>query len=695
MPSRARAVRAPLVLLLLAAVPAASPRERPPAPPSVLVVTVDTLRPDALGFAGGRNETPNLDALAREGCRFPAAVSPVPLTLPAHASILTGRLPARHGVRDNGQVLGRDVPTLAERFATAGYANDAFVAGYPLRALFGLDRGFARYDDTLPAGSEGWLERKAPDVTAAALEWLRTAPRPFFLWVHYYDPHDPYTPPPAFRGPGPRGAYDGEVSFADHAIGALRAGVPEADRASLLTLFAADHGESLGEHRERAHGYFVYDTTVLVPAVIHWPGHVAPRESRAPVRLVDLAPTLLDLAGLPALPDTDGVSLAPLLAGRPLPPEPAFVESQQPWTTYGWSPLAAVRHGGWKYVRAPRPELYDLARDPGEEADRSRSEPSRRAVLESLLDRFERQSAARAARADDPAVMESLRALGYVGGAPPAGPPPAGLADPKDRIPQRDALMDAESRLRAGDHAGALARFEAVLAVEPRNRFATLRSGIALLKKGDARGAAARLRAAVALDPGQAESRYALADALTRAGQEAAAIPEWMEAVRLQPRRVAAWSNLGTALGRAGRPVEAERAFAEALALQPDDPQLLANRAFAARAAGRPRDALAFLRRSAERSPAGAFAFAGPVGLLILAGEGPADDARAWLARARPGELDYALARFELARLEADRGDTASARAALADAVRADPRLRARAESQPRLAPLLLASPGG
>ena len=683
-------VRTVLATLLAGVVPAASPREIPPSRPSVLLITVDTLRPDALGFVSGRNATPNLDALAREGCRFPSAVSPVPLTLPAHTSILTGLLPARHGVHDNGQVLGRDMPTLAERFAAGGYATGAFVAGYPLRAPFGLDRGFARYDDTLPTGSEGWLERKAPDVTEAALAWLRTAPRPFFLWVHYYDPHDPYTPPGAFFGPGLRGAYDGEVAYADHAIGALRAGVPERDRAGLVTVFTADHGESLGEHRERTHGFFLYDTTTVVPAIVHWPVHIGPRVSRAPVRLVDLAPTMLDLAGLAPLAAADGVSLAALLGGRKQPDEPAFLETQQPWITYGWSPLAAVRHGGFKYVRAPRPELYDLARDPGEETNVLASEPSRASSLQALLERFERLPRVRsAARSGDPSVMESLRALGYVGGAPAAGPAPAGLPDPKDKIAQRDALIDAESRLRGGDFAGALARFEAVLAVEPRNRFATLRSGIALLKKGDARSAATRLRAAVTLDPEQAESRYALADALTRAGDEAAAIPEWMETVRLQPRRAAAWSNLGTALGRVGRFTDAERAFAEALRITPDDPLLLANRAFAVRAAGRPQDALAHLRRSAERAPVGAFAFAGPLGLLILATHGSADEARSWLARARAGELDFALARFELARLEAARGDAAAARAALAEAVRADARLRARASALPALAPLL------
>src|SRR6185295_1217090 len=166
-------------------------------------------------------------------------------------------------------------------------------------------RGFDRYDDTLPVGAEGWLERSAPDTSEAALAWLRDAPRPFFLWVHYYDPHDPYTPPRAFWRPGPRGAYDGEVAHVDHAIGRLRAGIPETDAQPLVTVFTADHGESLGEHQERAHGFFIYDTTVVVPAVVRFPGRVASARSDAPARLVDLLPTILDLAGLPGLPGTD------------------------------------------------------------------------------------------------------------------------------------------------------------------------------------------------------------------------------------------------------------------------------------------------------------------------------------------------------------------------------------------------------
>ena len=226
---------------------AASPSPPPGAAtrptPSILLITIDTLRPDALGWVAGRNTTPAIDRLAREGVRFRAAVSPVPLTGPAHASLLTGLLPRRHGVRDHGQVLGPAIPTLAERLRVRGYSTAAFVSGYPLQRFLGLDRGFDVYDDTLPHGSEGWLERKATETTAAAAAWLRTARRPFFAWVHYYDAHDPYEPPRPFWKPGPRGAYDGEVAYVDDAIGRLREGLgPLAEGGDLLVVLAADHG---------------------------------------------------------------------------------------------------------------------------------------------------------------------------------------------------------------------------------------------------------------------------------------------------------------------------------------------------------------------------------------------------------------------------------------------------------------------
>ncbi len=543
--------------------------------PNVLMITVDTLRPDALGWVAGRGETPTIDRLAETGLAMPKAVSPVPITLPAHASILTGLIPRRHGVRDNGQLLAATVPTLGEALATGGYSTAAFVSGFPLQRIFGLDRGFNHYDDTLPEGREGWLERRAGDTTAAALDWLRSAPEPWFAWVHYYDPHDPYDPPRTFWQPGPRGPYDGEVAYTDHAIGTLLDGLTLPDARPRLTILTADHGEALGEHRETTHGYFIYDSTVTVPMILHWPGTIEPRRSDHPARLVDLAPTVLDLLDLPALGNTDGHSLRPLIAQSEVKPAPAYIETRLPWVYFGWAPLKAVRDQGWKLVVAPKPELFDLDADPAESRNLINEARREARRLQALLKEIEaRPMVGMSAALADPESLAKLRALGYVGSGGGADEPPANLPDPKDRVEMRQTLLDAEALMKGGQFNAAVARFDAVLADEPNNRFATLRAGTALLKAGQHTAAVPRLKRAVELDPARAEARYVLGEALLHLGRFAEATPQWMELVRLQPRRFEAWANLAAALHGDGQSAQAADAVKRALALAPDEEPL-------------------------------------------------------------------------------------------------------------------------
>jgi len=672
-----------------AAAPAAGAGERP----NVLLLTVDTLRPDALGWVAGRNPTPRLDELAAGGFRFPAAVSPAPLTLPAHVSLFTGLLPRRHGVRDNGQVLpgveAGGPPTLAEALAGRGWATAAFVSGFPLASEFGLDRGFGRYDDAFTAGRGDRLERPAAATAAAALAWADAAAEPWFLWVHFYDPHDPYEPPAGLARPGPRGAYDGELIAVDRAVGALRDGVAAASARELLTVFAADHGESLGEHGEATHGFFVYQSTVAVPLVFHLPGSIAAGESAAAARLLDVAPTVLDLLGLPAWEGIDGVSLAPLLAGRAQRPPPAYVESRRPWLSYRWAPLAAVVDGGWKLIAAPRPELYDLAADPGETENLIDRQRRRARELQAALRAVEARPAATAASRDDPETLARLRALGYAaGGGAPAGEPPPGRPDPKDRIALWNLLGEAEALLDQGRPREAAAKFEAVLAEEPDNPFALSRAGAALAEAGDFAAALPRLRRAADLDPDQPETRRALAFALNRLGRHREAAGEWMEAVRLQPRRAAFWVNLGGSLGLAGETERAVEAFRRAADLEPDDPAFWIRLAFARHAAGDRSGAARDLARAAGLTGADAFPHAGALGLLLAGLDRPAE-ARPWLKRSRPGEPEYAEARYRLAGLLAET-DPAAARAALAEAIAAEPELQRRAAADPRLRGLLL-----
>ena len=638
MTRRAAGIAAPLVCAAaLLAVSAAPP---PPGPaPSVLLITVDTLRPDALGWVAGRNATPAIDGIAAEGFRFPAAVAPVPLTHPSHSAILTGLWPRRLGLRDNGQVLGSAPATLAELLKGRGYSTAAFVSGYPLSAAFGLDRGFDRYDDTLAAEAGSDPERPAAATTAAATAWLQSARGPWFVWIHYYDPHYPYTP-----------SYDREVAAVDAAIARLRS---VAAGEHTLTVFAADHGESLGEHGEGTHGFYIYDSTVLVPLVFHFPGRIAAGESRAAARLIDLAPTLLDLLGVPALDDADGVSLRATLEGRPQAIPPAYVETWQPWTSYGWSPLRAVRHDGWKWIAAPLPELYDLRGDPGESRNLFHSDHGKVRELERVRRTIAALPVQAAAASADPEALAKLRSLGYLGAGGTASEPPAtGLRDPKQGSAARELLTRADLALRAGDAEAALADFDAVLKDDPENRFALLRSAAALLALGNGEGAVPRLERAVRLDPDRAEARGLLADALMKSGRYDAAEQQAMELVRLQPRSPVAWVKLGNALGLSRRFDDAVAAFRRAAELEPHDPRWLARLAFAEHAAGRRAAAIASLQRLATLTGEERFPHAGALGILLLQ-EGRREEAHRWLARSRPEEGDYAEARKALAALEA------------------------------------------
>jgi choline-sulfatase len=677
----------------------------PSSPVNVLLVTFDTTRPDALGWVPGASpsaSTPHLDALAAAGLRFPRAAAPVPVTLPSHTSILTGLIPRRHGVRDNGQVVPPTVPTLATVLQGEGYTTAAFVSGFPLSRAFGLDRGFDHYDDHLPQGQGEQLERRAAETTAAAVAWLQTARPPWFLWVHYYDPHDPYAAPDAApdrdavaRGEALRRAYDGEVSYADGAFGGLWSAAQQRAAGALVTVFTADHGESLGEHGENTHGFFVYESTLAVPLVFHFPGVVVAAESEAGARLVDVAPTVLDLLGLQPPDGVDGVSLMPLLtdpaATMDLPP--AYLETQRPWISYGWAPLVAVRDEGWKWIAAPRPELYDLTEDPGETTNLVESHRPKARELQAALRAVEARPAAAAAESlEDPEAIARLRALGYAGaGTAPRGEAPAGLPDPKDKVELWDLLGRGEERFAAGDFAGALEFYEQVLKEEPENRYALGRSGLALVQSGTPEkmaAGAARLERAVALDPQRAEARQGLALAYVRLQRLEAAAEQLAALTRLQPRRPEHWLRLGAVLGQSGRAGDAAAAMAQAAALAPDDAATQIRWGFAAFGAGDVPQAIAALERGAALTGPEAFPHAAALGILLLRA-GREDEAVPWLARCQVREPEFAEARMELARVALRQGDRNAARRALVEAVAARPQLRSTLADDPALASLL------
>ena len=379
----------------------------------VLLITLDTTRPDRLGAYGNRGiETPNFDRLAREGVIFSNAVAVAPTTLPTHASILTGLYPLRHGARANSSfVLGPEQTTLAERLRRAGYATGAFVSAFVLDRRFGVYQGFEVYDDELPSAGDAIsvAERSADRTTDRAVRWLeRPHERPRFTWVHYYDAHAYWTPPSPFAELYPI-AYDGEIAFVDSQIGRLL----EAADADTVVVVVGDHGEALGEHGEGTHGILVQDATLRIPLVVRAPGGL-PSGVHVPTRVsqIDLVPSLLSLLGEPVPKGLDGRSFL-----QPPDPERAiYAENLEPRLQYGWARLAALYRGPFKYVDGPSPELYELARDPLESDDLAAGSADR---VESLR----REMRAIQAVADDtlrprnelePEELRRLRVLGYV-----------------------------------------------------------------------------------------------------------------------------------------------------------------------------------------------------------------------------------------------------------------------------------------
>ena len=370
-----RRLQASLLLLALVCAGCSQPQQQSPAPApaavqarNLVLITIDTLRADRVGAYGyARARTPHIDALAARGVRFEHAFATAPITLPSHASLMTGRYPPGHGSRHNGIKVDDKVPTLAKALSAAGFTSGAFVSAFPLDRRFGLNDGFAAYDDKMPReGRKRAENERAGRLTVdQAIAWLRlTPPGPgnrLFLWVHLFEPHAPYGDPKSGRPALDR--YDDEIAESDVQVGrVIEALGPEA--ASSLIVVAADHGEAFGEHGEVSHSLFVYDTTLRVPLIVAGPG-TRPVVVTSPVSLVDVAPTVLRLLGVTPF-DADGIDLAPSFGGAALAARELYAESFAPLLDFGWSPLRSLRRDSFKYIEAPKPELYNLSSDAGE-----------------------------------------------------------------------------------------------------------------------------------------------------------------------------------------------------------------------------------------------------------------------------------------------------------------------------------------
>jgi arylsulfatase A-like enzyme/Tfp pilus assembly protein PilF len=564
-----------LGMMLCAAAASACGRAADPRPPNVLLITIDTLRADRLGCYGRTTAaTPAIDGLAREGLRFERAYTPVPLTLPAHATLLTGLEPAAHGLLDNGMVARElGTPTIAERLRAGGYDTAAFVAAHVLNRIFGLDRGFALYDDG-PAEadeSEGFFHgvADARGRVDAALAWLRR-PRtgPFFLWVHLFDVHAPHVAPEGFGERFPD-AYDGEVAYVDTQVARLLRALDTMGVArDTLVVLTADHGEALGEHGEETHGILLHDATLHVPLLLRLPGRVpAGTDSARVVGLADVAPTVLELAGLSPNARVHGVSLL----RDPAAARPLWAASEYPARQYGWAALRALRSDGMKYVEAPRPELYDLARDPRELRNLAPERPDEVARWRARLRETERSLAAlrtgEGPAEADAETRERLAALGYARTGSAAAQGETGRVDPKDGVAEVGVIDRAYDALQRGDTAGAVAQFEGAVARFPTSPAAWTGRGLASEAAGDRKAAEAHLRRAEALDPTRAETLLRLAALAEARGDREEELRVRRRLALLFPRHAASRRQLAAALERSGRFAEAEAALREAQAL--------------------------------------------------------------------------------------------------------------------------------
>lgn len=543
---------AAIILLAACGKPA---RIRPPS--SIVVVTIDTLRADHVNA----RLMPALDAVARESVVFEQTITVAPLTLPAHASLLTGEYPPRHRVRDNQLFsLPQDVPTYSSQLHERGYTTGAFVSAVVLDHRYGLSRGFDKYDDEI-AGPE----RSADDTLARALRWLETARRPFFIWVHLFEPHAPYS----------TGSYAGEVTAVDRALSGFFKRLAEMKEWDDLVLsVTSDHGESLGEHGEQTHGFFVYDATLRIPWILKARG-LAPRRVPQLVRIVDQIPTLLDVAGVegkePGKSPVDGVSVASLLRGGSLGLE-AYSETFLPRDQFGWSALTSLRTAQFKYIDAPQPELYDLAADPGEARNVVAAREPDAVRLKRVLAAIARPPSGPSERAgSDPLLAEKMMALGYIGYSPAsANMPHSTLPDPKAKLAVYVLIMKALEQSESADIAGALNSLEKAERLDASVAQIWFLKGTLLGQIGKYDDAATALQRTISLNPGYTAARFKLALAWLRTGRANRAEEALREVVRQQPDDFRAWHNLAAIAYSRADLEQADALERKALALSPE-----------------------------------------------------------------------------------------------------------------------------
>jgi arylsulfatase A-like enzyme/Flp pilus assembly protein TadD len=556
---------------------------------NVLLITVDTLRADRLhcyGYQAG--STPVIDQLATEGFRFEQAFTQVPLTLPSHHSILSGTYPFYHGVRDNSQLAKKKPALVSELLRRNGYRTGAFVGSFMLDARFGLNRGFDLYFDHFDVSRNqrfdlSHIERPAEEVVQNALRWITENNRKFFAWVHLFDPHDPYSPPEPFKSRFPHSPYDGEIAYVDHTIETLFTGLKEKGLlANTHVILTGDHGEGLGEHEEFTHGFFVYDSTLHVPLIIR-PAHLVGKGQAIGdlVQTIDIAPTILRLLGLQPTGEMQGRSVAGLLRpndsvtrGAPANQE-GYFETLYPLRQFGWSELRGIRTARYKYIEAPKPELYDLFADPHEKKNLFQNQ---QAVANQMREVLRKQAAnylpteePRQGGALDPETLQMLQSLGYVAAAGMnTTRAPATRADPKEKIETYKKVVQALASANHGQSSVAVRLLEQVLGEAPEAISVRLILGLQQEKLGDLNKAIQQFSRVLAEDPQSSIAAFNLAQAWLQQGRVDEATAWHQYTLKIDPSFSQSYDALGIIYRNQKRWPESIAQFRKALEFGPD-----------------------------------------------------------------------------------------------------------------------------
>ncbi len=530
--------------------------------PNVILITIDTVRADHVGCYGAKDvHTPTLDSLARDGVVFERAISQVPLTWPSHAVILTGTYPFQNGVQDfTGSPLDPKFRSVAQAFKDHGYRTGAVVSAFVLDRSWGLARGFDFYDDAFSPEQFknrdlGLVERKAGETVTRALSWLqKNSQRPFFFWLHLYDPHSPYDPPEPYHTQFQSHLYDGEIAYADHELGRLIAWLKHNqlyDRSLIVTL--SDHGESLGEHGEHEHGFFVYNSTIHIPLIVKPPAGsgLQPRRVSLPIETASVAPTLLRMAGVKDAALEKQFGAPELFAKQSDNESAAYSETFYPFSSFGWNPLHALETSRYHYVDAPTPELYDLASDPDEGNNIAAQQTATAAVLKSKLQQLLSKNPFQAAKTEpssvSPDAVEKLRALGYVAYRSPVSAEAlaAGLPDPKDKLWELNSILGAEDAMHAGDYAKGESLLRQVRERDPQMYVVPFLLGEGALSQEKWEEASVELQKSLELNPHFDQAMLGLARALIFQGKAEEAKQWALKAIQFNTENYRAWYQLG------------------------------------------------------------------------------------------------------------------------------------------------------